>query len=156
MTWVPSVVTDSYLKRFAAIVAVVLVVVAGVGVFFQGQVAAELRHEQQAELRTIAELEANAVGEWVDRNSENTRLLSEFREIETDDRRQIGATLDSELDRMPESTQSIHYVNLNSNTIVESTDNDRIGASVGDMQWARGSLEDSYHRDSTSVAVSRA
>ncbi|WP_338738137.1 methyl-accepting chemotaxis protein [Haloplanus salilacus] len=156
MTWVPSAVTDSYLKRFAAIVAVVLVVVAGVGVFFQGQIAAELRHEQQAELRTVAELEANAVGEWIDRNSENTRLLSEFREVETDDRDRIDATLDSELDRMPESTHSIHYVDLNSDTIVESTDDDRLGASVGGVQWARGSLEEFYHRDSSSVAVSRA
>jgi methyl-accepting chemotaxis protein len=156
MRWLPSAVTDSYLKRFAAIVAVVLVVVAGVGVFFQGQVAAELRHEQRAELRTVAELEANAVGEWVDRNAENARLLSEFREIETDDRDRIDATLDSELERMPASTHSIHYVDLNTNTVVESTDDARIGASVDGLSWARGSLEEFYHRDPSSVAITKA
>jgi methyl-accepting chemotaxis protein len=156
MRWLPAVLTDSYLKRFAAIVAVVFVVVAGVGVFFQGQVAGELRHEQQAELRTVAELEANAVGEWIERNGENTRLLSGLQEVETDDRERIDATLDSELERMPESTHSIHYIDLNTNTIIESTDDDRTGTGVYGLDWARGSLEENYHRDPSSVAVSQA
>ena len=156
MNWLPSALTDSYLKRFAAIVAVVLVVVAGVGVFFQGQVAAELRHDQRAELQTVAELEADAVSEWIGRNADNARLVSESREMGTGDRVRIDATRNRKLEQMPETTHSIHYVDLQTNTVIESTDDDRVDTSIGDLQWTRGSLLDTYHSDPSSVAVSRA
>jgi len=154
MRGLPSVVTDSYLKRFAAIVAVVLIVVAGVGVFFQGAVAAEIRHDEQAELRTVAELEANAMAEWIDRNGENARLVSSLGEIKSSDRYRIDAALNSELDELSASTHSIHYVELGAKRIVESTQDDRAGATLDGLRWARGSLEELSGSDASSVAVS--
>jgi len=155
MSALPSVITDSYLKRFAAIVAVVLIVVAGVGVFFQGEIATEIRHDEQAELRTIAELEANALAEWIERNGENARLVSSLGEIESGDRDRIDVALTAELEELSGATHSIHYVDLGANRIVESTQNDRTGATLEDLRWARGSLAELSARRASWVAVSQ-
>ncbi|MFD1635005.1 methyl-accepting chemotaxis protein [Haloplanus ruber] len=154
MRGVPSVVTDSYLKRFATIVAVVLIVVAGVGVFFQGQAAAEIRHNEQAELRTIAELEANAMNEWIDRNGENARLVSALNSIESGDRYRIDAALNEELEQLPDSTHSIHYVDIGPNRIIESTHDDQIDGSLEDLRWTRSSLDGLSGQEASAVAVS--
>jgi len=158
----PSFVRDSYLKQFATIVAVVLVIVAGAGVFFHGEVTEELRHERQNELRTVAELEADAISEWLNRNSQKTRLLSEFESIRSGDRERIDAALQHELDQF-ESTRAIHYVDLDSRRIVESTADDRVGTTVSEVTWARGSFEmesasavavtEGYRQDGTEVVA---
>ncbi|AZH25876.1 methyl-accepting chemotaxis protein [Haloplanus aerogenes] len=160
MKFLPSFVRDSYLKQFAAIVAIVLVVVAGAGFFFQGEVTEELRHERQNELRTIAELEADAVSDWLNRNSEKTRLLSEFGAVRSGDRERIDSTLDHELEQF-ESTRAIHYVDLDSRQIVESTSDDRVGTTVPEVTWAHGSfrmddpsavaITEGYRQDGTEV-----
>jgi len=149
MRVLPSFVRDSYLKQFAAIVAIVLIVVAGAGVFFHGEVTEELRHERQNELRTVAELEADAIGEWLNRNSQKTRLLSEFDSVRSGDQERIDAALHHELEQF-ESTRAIHYVDLDSRRIVESTADDRVGTTVPERTWARGSFE---REDASSVAV---
>ncbi|WP_435066809.1 methyl-accepting chemotaxis protein [Haloplanus sp. C73] len=149
MRFLPSFVRNSYLRQFAAIVAIVLVVVAGAGIFFQGEVTEELRHERQNELQTVAELEANAVGEWLDRNRQKARLLSEFESVRSGDRERIDATLQHELEQF-ESTRSIHYVDLEARQIVESTADDRVGTTVPEVTWASGSFE---MDDASAVAV---
>ncbi|MFB6102401.1 MAG: methyl-accepting chemotaxis protein [Haloplanus sp.] len=149
MRLLPSFVRDSYLKQFATIVAVVLVVVAGAGMFFHGEVTEELRHERQNELRTMAELEADAISEWLNRNSEKARLLSEFGSIQSGDRERIDATLQHELEQF-ESTRAIHYVDLDTRRIVESTADDRVGTTVPEVTWARGSFA---VKDASTVAV---
>jgi methyl-accepting chemotaxis protein len=154
MKRLPSVVTDSYLKRFAAIVAVVLVVVAGVGVFFQGAIAEDIRHNEQAELRTMAELEANAMAEWIDRNGENARLVSSLGEIKSGDRYRIDAALNTELEQLSDSTHSVHYVDIGPNRIIESTDDERTDARLDDLRWARSSLDGLSGQDASAVAVS--
>lgn len=130
MKFLPSFIRDSYLKQFAAVVAVVLVVVAGAGIYFHGEVTEEIHHERQNELRTVAELEANAIGEWLNRNSQKVRLLSGFESVRSGDRERIDTTLQHELDQS-ESTRAIHYVDLDSRRIVESTDDDRARDDVG-------------------------
>ncbi|SDZ77216.1 methyl-accepting chemotaxis protein [Haloplanus vescus] len=152
MRFLPSFVRDSYLKQFAAIVAIVLVVVSGAGYFFHGEVTEEIHHERQNELRTIAGLEADAVSEWLNRSSEKTRLLSQFETVRSGDRERIDSTLDNELEQF-ESMRAIHYVDLNSRQIVESTDDDRVGMTISGVTWARGSPE---MDDPSAVAVSKA
>ncbi|MFB6087657.1 MAG: methyl-accepting chemotaxis protein, partial [Haloarculaceae archaeon] len=148
----PSVVGESYLRRFATVVAVVLVVVAAVGVFFQGQVAAELHHERQTEFQTVAELEADSLAQWVQEREDNVRMMSEFGTLRDGDRAAVETTLDHELEQFPETVQAIHYVDLESGEVVASTADDRVGTEVPDLKWAHGDLE---FDDASQVAVSQ-
>jgi methyl-accepting chemotaxis protein len=147
----PSFVRDSYLKQFAAVVAVVLVVVAGAGFFFYHEVTDEIRQERQNELRTNAELEAASIGEWLERNRQKTRMLSQFGAVRSDYPSLIDATLNDELGQF-ESTRSIHYVDLDSRRIVESTDDDRAGTPMSELTWTHGSFAP---ENASTVSISR-
>ncbi|MFB6079588.1 MAG: methyl-accepting chemotaxis protein [Haloferacaceae archaeon] len=149
---VPSAVGDSYLKRFAAVVVVVLVVVAFAGVFFQGQVSAKLHHDREREFRSVSAHEADALAQWVADREDNVRMLSEYRAFRDGDRAAVGATLDRELRKLPGTVHGIHYVDLGSRTVIESTADGRVGTRMRRFEWAHGSLDAG---DASTVAVSR-
>ncbi|PYZ02929.1 hypothetical protein C8039_09285 [Halogeometricum sp. wsp3] len=51
----------------------------------QKSMSGELSSEKHDELRTIAELEAENLNEWVDTNEQRARMLSEHRGLQSDD-----------------------------------------------------------------------
>lgn len=139
---VPVVVRKRYLAKFAAVVIGVLIVTALVGYVLQGQVAAELTHEVHSEMETVAELEADSLHEWVIENKGQARMLSEFETIQGGDTEAIDSLLDHELEQLPAATHSIHYVDLSSGEILESTDDGDVGTTLDErnLKWSHGSL----------------
>jgi methyl-accepting chemotaxis protein len=157
----PPALRDSYFKRFATIVAVVLLVTAGASVLLQGQVSAELTHDKHTELETVAQLEAGELSEWIEARRTNARMLSGYSELESGDDAAIEERLNTEFDALPSETHSIHYVDLDSEEILQSTDDERVGETLPELTWADGSLvfsspsdvsvSEGYERDGTEL-----
>ena len=149
---IPDRIRSRYLAKFATVVVVALLVTTLAGVYFQGQVSAELTHEKHSEMQTTAELEADALHGWVEEYEQSARMLSEFESM-----RAGGDTaaeqMDHELEVMPESVVALHYVDLDSGAVEISTSDAMAGTDIDalSLKWAHNSLNFS---DSSQVAVS--
>lgn len=126
MRFVPDTIRETYLRKFAVLTLATLIVVAGAGVFLQGQVSAELTHETHNELENSATLQANELEGWIEEQRQVTRLLSEAVPYHSGNG-ELGGYLDTELERFPETTHSLHVVDTASGDIVETTRSERSG-----------------------------
>jgi methyl-accepting chemotaxis protein len=140
---VPDALRDSYLKKFAAIVLLVMLVTAGAGVFFQGQVGAELRHDKHAELQTVAETEATETAQWVEERRLATRMLSEFEVVHSGDPERITAFLNAEIERLPGDVHEVNYVDTETAAVLASSDDAMVGTNLREagVSWAQEDLE---------------
>ena len=139
----PSWLARSYMRQFAATVLVILVVVAGVGMFVQDMIGAELRHDTQVEMQTVAELEADAFNGWVESNERTTVLLSDRQGLDGSDAAAVRL-LAKEQERLPETVQALHLVDRETGAVVGSTGDGATGATLDGMgvRWIDASLGD--------------
>jgi methyl-accepting chemotaxis protein len=137
----PSWLAESYLRQFAAVVLVILLVVAGAGLFIQDMVGTELKHEKQVEMQTVAELEADVFGQWVEENEQIVKLLSDIEGVEGDEATAI-AQLAEEKEQLPEEVHAIHLVDRQSGAVLESTGDVQEGTTLDAMgvTWVDSSL----------------
>ncbi|WP_136590913.1 methyl-accepting chemotaxis protein [Salinigranum halophilum] len=148
----PAWLAQSYMRQFAATVLVVLVVVAGAGLFIQGMVSEELEHDTQNEMQTVAELQSNTFDQWVEENEEIVRLLSDLEGVEGDESTAI-AQLAEEQEQLPETIQTIYLVDRQSGTVLESTGDVREGTTLDGLgvNWIDSSLTE-MNREETLVS----
>ena len=149
---IPEQIRKRYLAKFAVVVVAALLVTTLAGVYFQGQVSAELTHEKHAEMQTTAELEADALHQWVEEYEQSARMMSEFEAMQTGGSA-AAEQMDHELDALPDYVVAIHYVDLDSGAVAQSTTDSMAGTNIDalSLQWARNSLE---FTDASQVAVS--
>lgn len=149
--FVPSFIRSSYRRQFAAIVVVIVILTISVGIAVQGQVTTAVTTETQTNLETVAELQSDTATLWIRDSKENARMLSEYDALRSDDRAEIDALLDSELDELPNSTHAIHVVDFETKRVVESTSDEFVGTNLGRYAWADDSVA---FDDPSDVAVS--
>ncbi|WP_318570985.1 methyl-accepting chemotaxis protein [Salinigranum marinum] len=137
----PSWLAGSYLRQFAAVVLVILLVIAGAGLVIQDMVATELKHDTHAEMQTVAELEADVFAQWVEENEQIVRLLSDLEGVEGDESTAI-AQLAEEQERLPSYVQAIHLVDRQSGAVLASTGDVQEGTTLDAMgvTWVDSSL----------------
>lgn len=146
--YLPDSIRQQYVRKFALIVLVIAVLVTGVGVLTQIEVATQVQDNRQAELQTIAGSEAAQLAAWRDSQRERAALFSENDEFEdVDSQADLQSTLDNQAERFPESLYAIHYVRgvewrsnssaLANATITASTVSAREGEplAVSGMEW---------------------
>jgi methyl-accepting chemotaxis protein len=152
--FVPDSIRGSYLRKFAVVVFLVMVITAAFGYVFQQQVGAELTHEKHTEMETVVALEADQFAQWVEEHRQNVRMLSEMEDVKTSDRDIVMGQLNHEMEELPETTHGIHIVNLTTESIEQSTVDGLEGTTLAelDVKWADGSLEFS---DTSETAVSQ-
>ncbi len=150
---VPDVIRRRYLRKFAILVMLVMVVTVGLGYVYQQEVSAELTHDVHAEMTTVASLEASELSQWVEEHEQNVRMLSEFGDLQAGDSAAIDARLDHELTQLPNTTHGVHYVDLESGAIEQSTAASMEGTTLDEfeLRWAQGSLA---FDDASETAVS--
>lgn len=149
--YLPDSIRQQYVRKFALIVLVIAVLVTGVGVLTQIEVATQVQDNRQAELQTIAGSEAAQLAAWRDSQRERAALFSENDEFEdVDSQADLQSTLDNQAERFPESLYAIHYVRgvewrsnssaLANATITASTVSAREGEplAVSGMEWRNG------------------
>ena len=160
---IPDFVRKSYLRKFAAVLLVTLVVTAGVSFWMQNQVSAKLTHEKHNELESTVAMEADQLSEWIAGQRRLTGSLGENRELQSGSGSRIDEELDEQFERLPETTHALHYVDLSTEKVAHSTDDGAVGSALSEfgVEWAHGSLKfgedgdvavsEPYSRDGTGV-----
>jgi methyl-accepting chemotaxis protein len=139
---IPEVIRRSYLRKFALVVIGVLVVAGAAGFLLQGEISSLLKEQTTAELETNAQLTADSTESWVDEKRQTVRMLSEHEAIRSGREALVRPELSSEADLHPSSVEDFHYVNLSTQEILASSDQDIEGQTLPQLgvQWTGGEL----------------
>ncbi|WP_313695181.1 methyl-accepting chemotaxis protein [Halorarum halobium] len=133
MTLVPDAIRRSYLRKFAAVTLLTLVVVAGVGAAMQGQVASDLRERTHDDLRSSAELNAADLGGWVEEHRQTTRLVSDMAKGRDDTG--MKTLFGTEVNRLPGDVAALHYVDAETMRVNVSSDEAAVGTTLDGVVW---------------------
>ncbi|WP_169051812.1 methyl-accepting chemotaxis protein [Halorhabdus amylolytica] len=107
-----------------------MLLVGGIGFSTQASVSERVTDQQRATVETNAQLEAKALGQWIQGQKDQVRVLSNHRGIDADAPEATQETLRAELERMSSATVALHYVERDSERIVASTNGSLAGASL--------------------------
>lgn len=150
---VPDAIRGRYLRKFAIIILLIMVVTASLGYVFQQQVSAKVTHQIHSEMETLAELEADQLQQWVEEHRQNTRMISEMEEVRSNDPAVVRSQLDHEMQELPDTTHGLHVLNRSTGTVEQSTVKSMGGLALSELNltWANISLESA---DPSDTAVS--
>jgi len=138
----PSVVRQSYLRKFAlAVVAITFVIVAA-GLAAQGAITTELTEQRESELMTTTAQESQSLDGWLGQQTRTTRLLSNHYFVAAASGQRAEMTFINEQDRLNGSVHAINYVNTTTKTIERSTVDEYRGRTLDEfsLSWRRGEL----------------
>jgi methyl-accepting chemotaxis protein len=121
---------ESYLTKMLALFLVIAVAVAGSGLLMQGMIADELDEDVRKEVEVIGGLQADELDMWLESRRENTRMLSEFGVMTSEDTAEIDVFLEHEQANLPEEVTTLAMVDTESRTVVASPDRALEGAPV--------------------------
>ncbi|NHN59682.1 MULTISPECIES: methyl-accepting chemotaxis protein [Halorussus] len=162
---VPDWIRSSYLRKFAAVLLVTLVVVGGYGMWTQNQASATLERQTHNELRTFASLQASQLDEWVEERKRLVGIIAEQSEMQSGDATTIKIEFHEQLQNAPDETEAIHYVDSDSMEVLSSTDSNVRGKSLDriGIEWMNGSFDlqneqdravsQTYSRDGTKLVA---
>ncbi len=128
----PGFVRESYMRRFAAVVLVIVAVTTGLGLFFQQEVSGELEHEATTRLEGVAAEQATALERWITEHRRTTSLIARADGLQTENTDDVAATLAAELQSNNYGNEALHYVDTTTGEVLASAT-----VSMGD---AEGSL----------------
>ncbi len=146
--FVPSRIRGSYAAKFGTVLLAILVLIAGVGTFIHFDTKELVERKTNEELQSAANIEAEALHEWVDQKRSTTRFLSSSLDgNESNAERQ--AFLERQLINMPNDVQAIHYVDRQSGIVLASTSDSMVGGAPTGAAWENDSL--SLSSDSVTI-----
>jgi hypothetical protein len=126
----PEAVRSRYAVKLFGVAAVIVLLLTALSTTAAIQVSDRVTDEQLHAIETNAELEANALAQWVAGNEETVRMLSNHEGLTPVDRERATATLNSELAAMSPEAASLSLVERTPNgfstgtneTIIASTE----------------------------------
>ncbi len=139
----------------ALLAAVAILVVFGFVV--QAQTATQVREETRRDLTLAAEVQANAMDEWISGNRRQARSISALPVMATDDPDQISDELSEivEQGHVSEEVAAINYVNLQQQEIAASSNPNLVGGNLAEQQPPFLSKVQQGFNSSDEVYVSR-
>jgi methyl-accepting chemotaxis protein len=129
---IPDQIRQSYTRKFGVVALLILVIVAGIGLYTATQVSEDVSDQQRQNLLANAELEADAANQWVSTQKNTVRTLSKQRSLATTDREQVDTALRSEMEQQSAEVVALHYLNRDNRTIEVSTNPNMEGTQVTD------------------------
>ncbi|WP_372480673.1 methyl-accepting chemotaxis protein [Halomicrobium sp. HM KBTZ05] len=153
--WLPQSVRRSYTRKFGLVALVILVIVASIGFYTATQVSEDVSDQQRQNLLANAELEGDAVKQWVDTQQNTVRTLSKQRALATTDPDQVRAALDDEMEQLPSEVVALHYLDRDDRTIEASTNADLEGSSVTEtaIVWPQEASYDELSFDGPETVI---
>jgi len=142
-TLVPSVVRESYLRKFTLIVVVVVVATAVFGVVVRGEVSGLLLDDARTEVESSATLNAENVEQWVRSKEQAARMLSNYQVSKQGNLSDIRERFRDELDSLGGDIVDVHYVTVGTSEpqILTSTDSSLAGPSGEPANISLASLD---------------
>lgn len=143
--YLPKSVRSRYALKLLGVSLLIVLVVTALTTVTVIQVSDRVRDNQLQSVETNAELEARALGQWIDGKQQIVRTLSNHEGVTPVSANRTQATLRTELDSLSPETASLSVVersphttsNGTTETIVASTDTQFVGQplSVTDINW---------------------
>ncbi|WP_251331129.1 sensor histidine kinase [Haloplanus pelagicus] len=144
-SYLPESVRSRYALRLFGVSLVIVLLITALTTVTVFQVSDRVRDNQLRSVETNAELEARALGQWIDGKQQVVRTLSNHEGLTPVSGNRTQATLDAELGSLSPETASLSIVerrphthsNGTTETIVASTNRRSIGRSlsVTDIDW---------------------
>jgi len=130
----PGFIARSFLAKFVVSLLLVLVVVGGVSFYTINQTSAQITEDIETEYTGVAQQNAEQIDQWLDSRADTTRRLSEFGVMQSGNTDAIGQFLRDEKTRLPADVFRLHYVNLDTSTIVASSNEANVGATLNSRE----------------------
>lgn len=144
-SYLPDSIRSRYALKLLGVSLLIILVITALTTVTVFQVSERVRDDQLRSVETNAELEARALGQWIDGKQQVVRSLSSHEGLTPAAENRTQATLTTELDSLSPETASLSIVerspNTDSNgtteTIVASTNTQTVGQplSVTDVDW---------------------
>ncbi|MFC4551731.1 MULTISPECIES: methyl-accepting chemotaxis protein [Halorussus] len=139
---VPTAVRTRFAAKFFAAVLLIMIVTSGVGAY--NYVSAKDTVERQArdQLVSTAELQADGLQEWLSNVRLQTRTLSDAEAFHSTNATAVDQYLRAKEESYPDEVVAMHFVNVDSLTVVASSANGTAGTDLrtANVSWADDSL----------------
>jgi PAS domain S-box-containing protein len=133
----PLHVRRSYLLKFTiALCSIVLIIGVG-GYLMQAQATTTLNETVEQKLRLEAQAEADRINEQIRGNEIPARTLSDHPALNQSQGRVHTYLEKAKRNKLPDRIEGLHVVNTVDETVVESTDPDRVGDDLSNRSWIR-------------------
>ncbi|WP_049921902.1 methyl-accepting chemotaxis protein [Halopiger djelfimassiliensis] len=146
---VPSFIRSRYLFKFVISILAVVLVIGAVGFVSYVEIDEMVRSDSNEQLESTAEMQADAIGEWVESMRVQTRTASASPVLQEDDPQAIQARIVEDQARMGVDVRAIHYVDTENGEIVTSTASQFRGKSLSDVEdpWTDTDFDDELRFD---------
>ena len=143
-SYLPAFIRSRYALKLLGISLLIVLVITALATVTVVTVSDRVQDNQLQSVETNAELEARALGQWIDGKQQVVRTLSNHQGVTPVDSNRTQATLEAELASLSPETASLSVVERSRNTtngtaetIVASTETQFIGRplSVTDINW---------------------
>lgn len=144
-SYLPTFIRSRYALKLLGISLFIVLVITALATVTVVTVSDRVQDNQLQSVETNAELEARALGQWIDGKQQVVRTLSNHEGVTPIDRNRTQATLETELESLSPETASLSVVERSPNststgtteTIVASTETQSVGQplSVTDVNW---------------------
>ena len=118
---VPTQIRRSYAAKFGIVLLVIGVSVGLIGSAATVQITNEVQDNVDQEYEDIAEQQAGAVEQWIQRNELTTRTMGGTQVLELGGTARLDVYLHNELEQLPPDVHSLHVVEADSGTVTMST-----------------------------------
>lgn len=151
----PDAVRTRFAAKFFAVVLLIMVVTGSVGAYNYVSAKDTVENQVRDQLVSTAELQADGMQEWISNMRLQTRTLSDAEPFQATNESEVGGYLDSKLASYPDEVLAIHFVNIESKTVVASSANGTAGTDLGSQSvpWADDSLN-YWLGDTSNVLIS--
>ncbi|MCF2207096.1 methyl-accepting chemotaxis protein [Halobacterium salinarum] len=144
----PDAIRRRFGAKFAVAFIVVLVVIAGAGVFAFQSTETTVEHQTTRQLAESNQLEADAIGAWMEQQRTHARSVSQDEALRDDRRAAPYILLKDQL--LPADVVSMHLVNETRGTVVASTELAIEGRSLAELDapWTTAAVPEGPGNDS--------
>ena len=140
--------------KFLVALCLVVVLIGAIGAVTYVQIQGTIQEDATTTLETTADLRAQSVGEWVEGKRSQTTLIRSRLPAEGDTT-ELVAYLENAKANGSAAIHSLHYVDLETNTVLASTEDGYTGQPLTDVgQPWQGPMDDLFATPERSVAVS--
>ncbi|NUB89632.1 HAMP domain-containing protein [Haloterrigena sp. SYSU A121-1] len=141
---VPSFVRRRYLVKFVVSILAVVLVIGAVGAVSYVDIDETVRADSNEQLESTAEMQADAISNWVETMRVQTRTASDSQILQAGDPQEVQGQLVEEQARMDVDVRAIHYVDTENDEIVTSTNAAYRGESFENLTepWAADGFEE--------------
>ncbi|MWG33040.1 methyl-accepting chemotaxis protein [Halomarina oriensis] len=130
---VPDFVRKSYARKFGIVLLILGISVGLVGVVTTAQMQQQLNEGADEQYASFAASEAHSLDAWHQRNTGFAPSIAQSDAVQSGEETRVQLSLSGWMDRLPNGTYGIHYVDYASNEVAASTNSNYTNENLGNI-----------------------